>query len=271
MNKHFYQKVTIITGSSMGIGKATAELLGSYGARLVVNGRNPERLSATENMLRTQGYEVLAIQGDVSKPEDCERLIEKTIDHFGQLDILINNAGMSSRGYFEDLDPKACKDMVDINLMGCVYPTRFAIPYLKQRRGSIVFISSVAGIRGLPENVMYCASKMALTSIAETLKIELSSYKIHVGIIYVGITKNDPGKQVIGKDGQPILLQSRENRKASTPQKVAKAIAKNIRKRKFKMVLTGLGKLNYIANMLFPRVVDRVLIQAKDKISEMNK
>ena len=271
MKQKFQDKVAIITGSSMGIGKATAHLLGSLGAQLVINGRNPDRLAETEKMLRDQGYRVLAIQGDVSKPEDCEQLIEGTIKHYGQLDILINNAGMSSRGFFEELDPRVLKNMTDINILGCVYPTRFAIPYLKKTRGSIVFISSVAGIRGLPETTMYCASKMALTSVAESLKVELSEYKIHVGILYVGITKNEADKQVIGKDGEPIPLKSRENRNASTPEQVARAIVKNIRKRKFKMVLTSLGKLNYFANLLFPRLVDRILIRAKDKVREMNK
>jgi NAD(P)-dependent dehydrogenase (short-subunit alcohol dehydrogenase family) len=269
--KDFGGKVVIITGSSMGIGKATAKLMGSRGARLVINGRNPERLSRTEHMLRGQGYEVLAVQGDVSQVDDGKRLIESAVEHYGRLDILVNNAGMSSRGLFEELDPVVFRDMVDINFLGCVYTTRFAIPHLKSSQGSVVFISSVAGIRGLPENVMYCASKMALTSVAESLKIELAEYSIHVGILYVGITKNEADKQVIGKDGKPISLRSRENTRASTPEQVAQAIVRNIKRRKFKMILSGLGKLNFIANILFPRLVDRILISAKKKVSEMNK
>ena len=268
--KAFQGKVVIITGSSMGIGKATALLLGSMGARLVINGRNQQRLHKTEALIKSHGYEVLAVQGDVSQVGDCEKLIEATVRHYGGLDILINNAGMSSRGYFEELEPQVFRDMVDINFLGCVYPTRFAIPYLKKSQGSVVFVSSVAGIRGLPETIMYCASKMALTSVAESLKVELAEYNIHVGILYVGITKNEADKQVIGKDGKPIPLKSRENSNASTPEEVAKAIVKNIRRRKFKMILSGLGKLNYLANILFPRVVDRVLIRAKDKIRKMN-
>jgi len=271
MERFFEGKVAIITGSSRGIGKASADLLGKLGAKLVINGRNQERLRATDAMLKSKGYQVLPVQGDVSKPGDCENLIETCIKHFGQLDILINNAGMSSRGYFEELAPEVLKDMVNINLMGCVYPTRFAIPHIKQTQGSILFVSSVAGIRGLPENSMYSASKMALTAVAETLKIELAGYDVHIGILYVGITKNEAGKEVIGKDGHPVRLQSRENRKVATPEEVAKEIILNLRKRKFKKVLTGLGKLNYLANLLFPRLVDKLLIMAKDKVREMNK
>jgi len=269
-NKDISGKVVIITGSSMGIGKATAMLMGSKGAKLVINGRNPERLKKTEEMLRGHGYEVFAVQGDVSQVDDCQRLIAAAVEHFGRLDILVNNAGMSSRGLFEELEPVVFRDMVDINFLGCVYTTRFAIPHLKESQGSVVFVSSVAGIRGLPETTMYCASKMALTSVAETLKIELAEYNIHVGILYVGITKNEADKQVIGKDGKLIPLKSRENSNASTPEEVARAIFKNIRKRKFKMILSGLGKLNFVANILFPRLVDRVLIRAKDKVRKMN-
>ncbi len=254
----------------MGIGKATARRLGSMGAKLVLNSRTLSRLEETASQLRQEGFEVLAVQGDVSKVADCQQLIEKTIEAFGQLDILVNNAGMSSRGYFEELDPVVFQDMMDINFLGCVYPTKFALPYLKESKGSVVFISSVAGIRGLPETIMYCASKMALTSFAESLKVELAEYKIHVGIIYVGITRNEEGKKVIGKDGKPLLLKSRENRKAQEPDAVARAIVNNIRRRKFKSILTTLGKLNYLANILFPRVVDRMLVKAKDRIRKMN-
>lgn len=269
-HQKFKDKVALITGSSMGIGKATAILLATQGARLVLNGRNPEKLKQTAQALESSGFTVLAVQADVSKVDDCKRLIDKTIEHYGRLDILINNAGMSSRGYFEELDPKVFQDMMDINFLGCVYPSRFAIPYLKESCGSLVFISSVAGIRGLPETIMYCASKMALTSIAESLKVELAEYQIHVGIIYVGITQNEAGKQVIGKDGALVPLESRQNRRAQRPEQVARSIVRNIRKRKFKSVLTPLGKINYLANIFFPRLVDRVLIKAKDRINKMN-
>ncbi|MDF9796062.1 short-subunit dehydrogenase [Catalinimonas alkaloidigena] len=267
----FKDKVAIVTGSSMGIGKATAKLLGEQGAKVVLNGRTAERLEQTAANMKSIGLDVLAVQADMSKVDDCKKLIDETIKYYGRLDILINNAGMSSRGYFEELDPKVFQDMMNINFLGCVFPTRFAIPHLKESKGSVVFISSVAGIRGLPETIMYCASKMALTSIAESLKVELAEYHIHVGIVYVGITQNDEGKKVIGKDGKLVLLESREDRKAQNPEDVAKSIVKNIKKRKFKSILTLLGKVNFFANILIPRIVDRILIRAKGRINQMNK
>ncbi len=269
-NRFFAGKVAIITGSSMGIGKATAFELAAKGARIVLNGRNRERLAETEASLLAQGYEAISIAGDMRSIDDCHRLIEGTVARFGRIDILINNAGKSSRGYFMEQDPAVFKEMMEINFLGCLYPTKLALPYLEQSKGSIIFISSVAGIRGLPETSLYCASKMALTSMAESLRVELHTLGIHVGIVYVGITHNEPGKTVIAPDGSLLELKDREGRKAQSPQQVARAIVAHVRKRKFKQVLTGLGKLNRLANFLFPRLVDKILVQSMEKIRRMN-
>ncbi len=263
-------KVAVITGSSMGIGKSTAELLAEKGAKLVINGRTESRLLETKKAFTDQGYEVLAVTADISTIQGAEKLINQTVAEFGRIDILVNNAGMSSRGYFDELAPEVFEEIMRINFLGCMYPTKFAEPYLAASQGSIVFISSVAGIRGLPETSIYCASKMALTAMAESLKVELSEKKIHVGIIYVGITKNDPGKKVINKDGTYLLLKDRGQRKTQTPEQVAAAIVQLIEKRKFKKVLSFLGKMNALANVLFPRLVDRILIRSKEKIRKLN-
>lgn len=254
----------------MGIGKATAKELGNKGARLVINGRTESRLLSAQQELAALGYEVLAVTADISTYEGAQTLIEEAVKRYGQIDILINNAGMSSRGYFEELAPQVLEQMMSINFLGCLYPTKAALSYLQKTEGSIVFISSVAGIRGLPETSIYCASKMALTSMAESLRVELSDANIHVGIVYVGITANDPGKKVINKDGSHLILQDREHRKTQTPQEVAKAITKLIEKRRFKKILSTLGKINAIANVLFPRLVDKILIRSKEKIRQMN-
>ncbi len=272
MKRRFFQdKVAIVTGSSMGIGKATALALAEKGAKVVINGRNAVRLQATYQELLNKGYAVAAVGGDVSVYEDCQKIVREAVDHFGKIDILINNAGKSSRGYVEELSPEVFREMMEINFLGCVYPTQCALPYLKASRGSLVFISSVAGIRGLPETSAYCASKMALTSLSESLKVELHSAGVHVGIVYVGITKNDPGKTVIHADGSLRILEGRDQAQAQTPGQVAQAVLKHVRKRKFKKVLSRLGKINRITNLLFPRLVDRVLVKSLTKIRKMNR
>ena len=271
MKKKFFQnKVIIITGSSSGIGKATALALGLEGGKVVINGRNPEKLQRAYESLKERVTEVTAVVADIASVEGAQQLIDATIEKYGKIDILINNAGMSSRGYFDTLAPQAMEDLFRINVLGCLYPTRAAIQYLKETRGSIIFISSVAGIRGLPETSLYCASKMALTSVAESLRVELCEFDVHVGIVYVGITKNDPGKQVIAPDGSLITLKQRDQRKLQSPEEVARSVMKVARKRKFKVVLSSLGKLNAVANVLFPRLVDKFLIRSKERIRRMN-
>ena len=271
MKKKFFQnKVVVITGSSSGIGKATALAVGMAGARVVINGRNAEKLQQAEAFLKAHFVEVVAVAADIASVAGAQQLMDRAVREYGKIDILINNAGMSSRGYFEALAPAAMEDMMRINFLGCVYPSRFAIEPLRQTRGSLIFISSVAGIRGLPETSLYCASKMALTSMAESLRVELWEAGIHVGIVYVGITKNDPGKQVMAADGSLITLQQRKQRHAQSPDEVAWAVLKVVRKRKFKVTLTSLGKINALANVLFPRLVDKFLIRSKDRISRMN-
>ena len=271
MKKEFFRnKVVVITGSSSGIGKATALAVGQLGARVVINGRNAEKLQQAQESLQGSVDEVIAVAADIASVAGAQQLIDTAISEYGKIDVLINNAGMSSRGYFDAVAPQAIEDMVRINVLGCLYPTRFAIPYLKQTQGSVVFISSVAGIRGLPETSLYCASKMALTSVAESLRIELWENKVHVGIVYVGITENEPGKQVIAADGSLTTLQQRNQRQSQSPNQVAQSILKLVRKRKFNVVLTSLGKINALANVLFPRLVDKFLIRSKDRIHRMN-
>jgi len=264
--KTFQDKVAIITGSSVGIGKATAIELVKNGASVVLNGRNQERLTKAENEIKALGGIVLAVCCDVSDPGQAKNLVDKTIETFGKLDILINNAGVSMRGDFADLNPDVYKTVFDINLLGSVNPTIPAMPHIRKSHGSIVFVSSLAGIRGLPGNSAYCSSKMALRAIAESIRIEEANSKIHVGLILVGITEIEKGKTTIGPDGSLITLKDRSNLKVQSTTQVARAILRNIRKRKFRTTLTGIGKLNAFMQSILPGLVEKVLILSIDKI-----
>jgi len=264
--KIFQDKVAIITGSSTGIGKATAIELAKNGASVVLNGRNQERLTKAENEIKALGGKVLAVCCDVSNHKQAKELVDKTIETFGKLDILINNAGVSMRGDFADLDPDVYKTVFDINVLGSVNPTIPAMPHIKKSKGSIVFVSSLAGIRGLPGNSAYCSSKMALRAIAESIRIEEAESKIHVGLILVGITEIEKGKTTIGADGSLITLKDRSNLNVQSTTQVANAILRNIRKRKFRTTLTGIGKLNAFMQSIMPNLVEKVLILSIDKI-----
>lgn len=263
-------KVVIITGSSIGIGRTMAQEMCKEGAKVVLNARNEKRLERTFEELKEIGCEVTAIAGDVSKTEDCQKLIDHAINTFGQIDVIVNNAGISMEGSFEDLPPDVFRKVIEVNYLGSIYPTKAAIPYLKKTKGSVIFMGSAAGIRGIPNHAAYSSSKMSLTAIAEALKIELKQSGIHIGLAYVGFTENDKEKTIYDKDGNIVPQPKRDFIKAEPQEVVAKRIIKMIENRTFKQVFTPLGKLNAFMNRFFPFVVGPILSRNYHKNKETN-
>ena len=261
-------KVAIITGSSRGIGKAIAIELAKQGVSIVLNGRNEERLKETEAVIREIHSNVITFCCDVSDAEASKQLIDAAIDRFGQLDILINNVGVSMRGTMAELCPDVFQKVFTSNVFGTVNPTIPAIPHLRKTKGSIVFISSLAGIRGLPGLSAYCSSKMALRAIAESIRIEENKHDIHVGLIQVGITEIEHNKETISADGSLKVLKARDKSKVQTTEQVALATLKNIKKRKFITTLTGIGKLNKFMQARFPMLVERIILKNLHKFEE---
>ena len=150
MDTFLQGKVAIITGASSGIGLECTRVFSEAGATVVMAARSSDKLKALEEELK--GRPVLGIVTDVSVESDCKRLIEKTLEHFGRIDILVNNAGLSMRALFKDLDLKVMKTLMDVNFWGCVYCTKYALPWLLQNKGSVVGVTSIAGFKDfLPE------------------------------------------------------------------------------------------------------------------------
>jgi short-subunit dehydrogenase len=270
-SKRFQDKVAVITGSSRGIGKAIAIELALNGASIVLNGRDKVRLLEAENEIKKIHEKVISICCDVSSIEGGQFLINESVKTFGGIDILINNIGVSMRGNLADLNPEVFKTIFESNVLSAVNPTIPAIKYLRQKKGSLIFISSLAGIRGLPFLSAYSSSKMALRAIAESIRIEEKQNDLHVGLIYVGYTENDPGKETIAADGSKILLNPRKGKGVQTKESVAKAVIKNISKRKFISVLTTIGKLNAFLQPRFPLLVENIISRNLKKFEEEGK
>lgn len=264
--EEFKDKVVLITGSSRGIGKTTAITMSKLGAKLVINGRNKERLIEVENQIKNAGGNVMSYCCDITNPNQVEKLIEQTIKTYGKLDILINNAGVSMRGDFANLKPEVVKTVFDINVIGTTNTTIKAMPYIKKSQGSIVFVSSVAGIRGLPSNSAYCASKMALRAIAESIRIEEVNTNIHVGLVFVGITEIEKNKKTIAADGSLITLRDRRNFNVQSLNQVANSIINNIKKRKFRTTLSLMGRINAFLQSIAPDLVERILVLSTNKV-----
>jgi len=253
---YFTGKTALITGAARGIGLALAELLASRGARLVLSDVAGDTLSEASARIRARGGEVLARRLDVSEPEECRALVAAALDGFGGLDILVNNAGVSVVAPFEACKPEVCRKLMDVNLMGSIYMTLAALEALKKAAGHVVFLSSVSGIRAIPNGSIYSASKAALRSLAESLRLELKPYGVHVGVVSPGFTTSDSAKTVMSGDGTPRPINRPPH---DTPAGVAKAIAALIERRDRERVLTPLGKATALVQRLSPSLLDRVL------------
>lgn len=258
-------KTVIITGGTSGIGKALAAEFGAKGSNIVITGRNAERLREAEEELRAKGVEVLGIQADVSREEDNKILAEKTAEHFGGIDILINNAGISMRAPFETLDLSVMHKLMDINFFGAVYATKYCLPYILERKGAVLGISSIAGFRGLPGRAGYSSSKFALQGFLETLRTEMLYRGVHVLTVAPGFTASNIRKTALTSDGSAQGETPRNESKMMSAEECAVRVYKALRKKKKVLILTTQGKLTVFLNKLFPGFMDKLVFNAMAK------
>lgn len=252
-------KTVIITGASSGIGKAMAFEMSSRGAKVVIAARSVDKIRELELELQQQNPDVLAIQADVSRESDCRRLIDETVSRFGGIDVLINNAGISMRALFEEVDLKVLHSLMDTNFWGTVYCTKYALPYLLAAKGSVVGVSSIAGFKGLPGRTGYSASKFAMQGFLETLRIENLKKGLHVMIACPGFTASNIRNTALAADGSQQGESPREENKMMTAEMVATKITNAIVQRKKILVMTSQGKMTVLINKFFPFMMDRMV------------
>lgn len=271
MSFSFEQKVIIITGSSMGIGKALAKNTGNRKAKIILNARSAEKLLLTEQELKLNGFDVCSFAGDVTKEEDCLALIDFAIKQYGRIDVLVNNAGASMRGMIESVSPGVMTYIYQVNTIAPLILTKMALPHIKKNKGSVVFISSLAGLRGLPFISIYCSAKMALTAIAQALRIEQAADNVHVGIVYIGITKIEADKTAIGANGELVTLNERKGMFKDSPEYVANKIVQNIIRRKHQTVIGLPGKLFFFLSRYFPALLGFMINRSYKKMKALYK
>jgi short-subunit dehydrogenase len=250
-------KVVVITGASSGIGRALAIEFASRKARLALAARTPDRLNEIKTLF--PDADILTVQTDVSREEDCNFLIKQTIEKYGEIDIMINNAGISMRALFGETDVAVLKRLMDVNFWGAVYCTKYALPYLLKARGSLVGVSSIAGYKGLPGRVGYSASKFALQGFLEVLRIENRKKGLHVLIACPGFTASNIRMAALTGDGHQQGETPRNENKMMTSEMVAKKIIRAIEQRKHRLILTSQGKMTVLLNKFFPRFMDKMV------------
>ena len=253
----FKDKVVIVTGASSGIGEAIAREFAAKGSKVMLAARSSERLSAIVADLKAKSLEASFVKTDVTVEEECRNLVEKTVERYGSLNILVNNAGISMRASFNDVNLKVLHRLMDVNFWGTVYCTKYALPYLVANKGSLVAISSVAGFHGLPGRTGYSASKFAIHGFMETIRIENLKEGLHVMILAPGYTESEIRKHALTGDGSEQGSSPRIEDKLMSPQHVAKWVLKGIRKKKRNKILTWEGRFTALFQRIVPTLIDR--------------
>jgi dehydrogenase/reductase SDR family member 7B len=252
-------KVVIITGGSSGIGKAMAEKFGREGSKILITGRNKEELTKATDELRQMDITINSFQADVSIEDDNRKMADEAIKHYGTIDVLINNAGISMRALFSEVDISVVKKVMDINFYGVLYATKYCLPEITKNKGSIVGISSIAGFRGLPGRTGYSASKFALNGFLEVLRTELLKTGVHVLTACPGFTASNIRKRSLTKDGSQQGESPRQEEKMMTAEECAEHIYNATAKRKRTLVLTTQGKLAVFLNKWLPGLADKMV------------
>jgi short-subunit dehydrogenase len=258
-------KVVIITGGSSGIGLALAREFGMHGAKIVITGRNKMQLENAITELRSKGITVDGFAADVSVEADNKRMAEEAIRTFGRIDILINNAGVSMRALFEEVQMDVIKKVMDINFYGALYATKYCLPEIVRNKGSVVGISSIAGYRGLPGRTGYSASKFALNGFLEVLRTEYLKRGVHVLTACPGFTTSNIRKRALTKEGAQQGESPRNEEEMMSAEECARHIYRATVKRKRSLVLTTQGKLTIFLNKWMPALADKLVYNTMAK------
>lgn len=256
---HFLQdKVVVVTGASSGIGEAMAREYAKMGAKVVMAARREKELQRIAAEITAYSSEVAYCACDVTKEDDCKHLINVAVERFGGIDVMICNAGLSMRALFDDCDLAVLHRLMDVNFWGTVNCTKYALPHLQKSHGSLVGISSVAGIHGLPGRTGYSASKYAMTGFLDTIRVENLKKGVHVMTACPGFTASNVRFSALTADGSQQGETPRNESKMMTPEEVAHIVAKGIKRRKRLCLMEWEGRGTHLLKKFFPALVDKL-------------
>jgi short-subunit dehydrogenase len=269
MNDFFKDKVVVVTGGSEGIGKALIDALIPMGAKVATCGRNQDKLYNLQ--IQYSNHLLHTMVADVSQYSECQNFINSTIDTFGGIDILINNAGVSMRALLKDVDVDVIKKVMDINFFGTVYCTKLSLNSILERKGTIVGISSIAGYRGLPGRSGYSASKFAVNGWLEAVRTEVMDDGVNVMWVCPGFTKSNIRNAALNSKGKTQGESPLREASLMSPEKCARHILNAVAKRKRTLILTVRGKQTVFINKFFPSLADKLVKKFFFKNKELMK
>ncbi len=269
MNKrNFNNKIVVITGGASGIGLATGWKFASKGAKIGILDMDQDALLTCQNEFVEAGHDVLVVKCDVSNREDCDAAIKKIIAHFGGIDVLFNNAGITQRGSFVNTRLSVYRKVMEVNFFGSLYCTKAAVNSLIERKGLIIVNESVAGLTPLLGRTGYSASKHALQGLFSSLRCELKHKGVHVLIVCPGFINTNLQTRALGSDGNIARHPQSLIGKPDTPENAAEIIFCGAEKGKHLMVLTAIGKIGYWVSRLAPVFYERMM--TRKFISELD-
>ena len=258
--------VAIITGASSGIGKALSYEFAKAGYHLSICARRVDRLKEIAQDIQSKHkVDCQYFQVDVSKEEECKSFITKTAEHYGKITVLINNAGISQRALFNQLELEDFRKIIDINYWGTVMCTKFALPYLLKSKGSVVAISSISGFTPLPGRTGYCSSKYAIHGFLESLRIENLKRGLHVMIVAPGFTSSEIREKAIIAGGASQGKSPRNEGKMMTPEQVARKVVRGVRIRKRTIIMSSMGIAAVWMSRLIPELMDSLIYKHMKK------
>lgn len=262
----FRENVVVITGGSAGIGRELACQLAAQGAWLVLAAREAPLLEEAALEARNRGARAIAVPTDVAVEAQCQALIERAIAEYGRIDTLINNAGISMHARFDELGSvEPLERVMQINYFGSVYCTHHALPHLKQSRGRIVAISSLAGKTGVPTRSAYAASKHAMAGFFDSLRIELADDGVSVTVAYPGFVATDIASRGLGPGGKLLGHRPIDNAAVMSAEECARRIIGAAVARERDLVMTTRARIGQWMKLFAPGVVDGIAARAIER------
>ena len=262
----FNDRVVVITGASEGIGAEIARQLAPERPKLVLAARRLEFQRKIVDDCIARGADAIAVRCDVGVESECKALVDAALARFGRIDVLLNNAGVSGHAMFDEVtDFKWYEDMMRVNFMGSLWCTRYALPVLKQSRGLIAAMCSLAGKIGVPGRTAYSPSKFAQAGFFEALRAELIGTGVDVTVVYPGVVLTDIRIHGYGPDGKPAGKSGLKEEGAMTVEECARQTISALRSRKRELVMTSRGRLGMWLRLLAPEMVDRMAAAALKK------
>jgi short-subunit dehydrogenase len=253
----------LITGASSGIGRCMAHELARAGCKLVLAARSEDKLHEVARQLKAAADDVLVVATDITSEHDRRNLLDRTVQHFGGLDVLVNNAGIASWGHFAGSTEEILRQIMEVNFFAPTELIRSAIPLLVDgRQPAVVNVASMCGRRAMPAWPEYSASKYALVGLTEALRGELARFDIDVLLILPGLTRSEFAQHFLRSDGKANI----DFTGGMAPEEVAAGIVRSLRANKTETVLGRDARWMLRFNRFFPRLLDSLLARRVRKL-----